>query len=472
MSDPDSFQQTINKLKVPPQSLEAEQAVIGAAMLDNDCIADLIAEGFSAEFFYHPQHRAIWGGIAELANKGWACDLVTLATQLDGPSLEQSGGLAYLAEIARNTPSVRNAHAYARVIRNRYVQRRWIGCAQQISAVMFDDSFKDHDDRIAAVDTLINAMVENERSNTQISLNGSIKEYIEYIDAKHQNPGIHGLLTGFKHVDYRLNGMQPGDLVVIAGRPAMGKTTVMTNMAVNMARAGNAGMIFSLEMPHKKLTQRMISGAGKVKIGLLQSAKVQDMEGQWDKLSAGVMKLRDLPIVYDDQGGLSVQEITSRTKREHRRNKLSWIMVDHIGLVDSRRHKDRDDLNIADVTRTLKRLAKELGIVVIALSQVNRKCEERSNKRPRMSDLLGSSAIEQDADSVLMLYRDKYYDENTQYPNQIEIISAKLRDGEPGIDFLHWNGEYNQVDDWAEGSTPVHAGFSAGKKTSKGYEGD
>jgi len=461
--------QTLRGLKTPPHSLEAEQSVIGAAMLDNDCIADLIAEGFSAEYFYHPQHRTIWKAVEELANKGWACDLITLSERMDGSELQNAGGLAYLAEIARNTPSVSNAKAYAKIICDRHRQRRWLLCAQQMSTTIYDDSIRDHQEKMEIIDSLITAMVEAERSNTQFALNDSLKILLDDIDFKYHNPGIHGLLTGFKHLDHRLNGMQPGDLVVIAGRPAMGKTTVMTNIAVNMARAKHAGIIFSLEMPHKKLTQRMVSGAGKVKIGLLQSAKVQDMDGQWDKLSLGVSKLRDLPIVYDDQGGLSVQEIASRTKREHRQRKLSWIMVDHIGLVDSRRHKDRDDLNIADVTRTLKRLAKELGIVVIALSQVNRKCEERSNKRPRMSDLLGSSAIEQDADAVLMLYRDKYYDENTQYPNQLEIISAKLRDGEPGMDFVHFSGEYNSVDDWAEGATPAHRGFS-GKKDDDGYE--
>jgi replicative DNA helicase len=266
--------------------------------------------------------------------------------------------------------------------------------------------------------------------------------------------------------------MQPGDLVVIGARPGMGKTTLMTNSAVNMARAGNAGMIFSLEMPHKKLTQRMIAMAGKVKIGLLQSAKVLSIADQCDKLSRGVSSLKDLPVIYDDQGGLSVSEIVSRTKREHRRRKLSWIMVDHIGLINSRRNKDREDLNISDITKALKQLAKDLDIVVIAISPVSRKCEETGNKRPSMRHLFGSSAIESDGDIILMLYRDAYYDPNTSSPNQLEIISVKLRDGEPGTDYVCFNGEYNQITDWAEGATPVHAGFSARPKNDHGYEGD
>jgi replicative DNA helicase len=459
---------TIASLKQPPWSREAEQAVIGGALIANDRIADLQAEGFCAEYFYWPGHRAIWAAIDSMISQNIPVDIITITERMDAKDLEHIGGLAYLADVARNTPSASNIDAYARIVRERYVQRKWLHCAQQIASVIYDPSGLDHEQRMDAIDSLITAMGEDQRQCTRWTIKESLSTVVEAIQFKHENPGIHGLCTGFRHLDHRINGMLPGDLVVIAGRPAMGKTTVMTAMARNAAKAGKRGIIFSLEMPHASLATRMIAAEGSVKLGLLKSAKVLDFADQCERLAGGISKLKDLPIVFDDQGGLSVQEIAARTRREHRQQKIDWIIVDHIGLVDSRRHKDRDDLNIADVTRTLKRLAKELGIVVIALSQVNRKCEERSNKRPRMSDLLGSSAIEQDADIVITLYRDSVYNENCATPNQLELISAKLRDGEAGSDFVEWRGEYNQVMDWPEGAAPVP---SVAGKTKNGYEG-
>lgn len=453
-------------------SIEAEQAVIGAALINSDCVHDLAADGFVAGHFSRRDHQEIWKAVQEVVDAGLHADVITVSDRLDVAALEKVGGLAYLAELANNVPGSANASAYAAVIRERYRERQWRKCADKICSVLNDNEIQYHADRMSAIESLLTAMGETQRADTRYTLKESLKEYVQEIDFKFNNPGIHGLLTGFRHLDERLNGMQPGDFIVVAGRPAMGKTAVATNMALNFAKAGKRGIIYSLEMPHKKLTQRMVAGESSIKLGLLQSAKVMSLPEQCDKLFSGVKRLVDLPIIYDDQGGLSVQEISARSKREHRKDPISWIMIDHIGLVDSRRHKDRDDLNIADVTRTLKRLAKELGCVVIALSQVNRKCEERGNKKPRMSDLLGSSAIEQDADAVLMLYRDKYYNEETQFPNQIEVISAKLRDGEPGTDFLEWSGEYSRVSDWGEGMTPAHQqNNSGGYKKTKGFEG-
>lgn len=463
-----SIPDQIQKLKRPPCSLEAEQAVIGSAMISNDCIADLQGGGFCTDYFYWPAHRAIWAVIDDLALQHCPADLITVSERIDASILEQAGGLAYLATLCRNTPSATNVMAYAKIVRERYIERRWLHCAQEIAGVIYGGDLE-HQERLDAIDSLITAMADNQRQMTRHTIDESLKVVVEGIAHKHENPGIHGLLTGFRHIDYRLNGMLGGELIVIAGRPGMGKTTFMTGMVRNMAKSGKRGVIFSLEMPHKSLTTRMVAAEGGVKLGLLKSAKVMDYSDQCEKLSAGVMGLKGLPVIMDDQGGLTVQEIAARTRREHRQRPLSWIMVDHIGLVDSRRHKDRDDLNIADVTRTLKRLAKELDIVVIALSQVNRKCEERSNKRPRMSDLLGSSAIEQDADAVITLYRDVVYDENSSTPGQIEIICAKLRDGEPGTDYLHWQGEYNRVSDFPDGSLPVRN--TKTKSSSAGYEG-
>ena len=434
---------------------ECEVSVIGAILLDRDAFSDVAEVGLTGKSFFDPRNGIIFDAVTLMVEASQPVDVVTVAQYLEGiGQLEQIGGLGYLGEVADCTPSTRNAGAYARIVSQYEYERMWLRTTQEIAEVLMGTDSANHDDRMGKIQQILLGAEKRESATSVVELRPALKKYLEVLDERANNPGIHGLLTGFEHVDYRLGGMQPGDLGIIAGRPAMGKTAYSMNIMKNVALKQNKNaMVFSLEMPTTQLVQRMIAAEGKIKLGLLKSGKVMGLEEQMTKFGAAVTNLSQSggQIFFDDTAGLGISELVARAKRFHRKHGLAVILVDHIGLVESSLSTDNETLRLGQVSRLLKKLAKELGCVVIGLAQLNRGVEQRANKRPMISDLRQSGAIEQDADWIQLLYRDEYYNEDSLTPGQVEIISGKIRDGEPGTDYLGWRGEYNLLEGMPEG---------------------
>lgn len=440
----------INNLPQPRQlfSQEAEQAVIGAALLDSDTVADVEALGLRNEMFFDGANRMIWFTISVMFSERMPVDTVTVFEYMETRGqADNVGGLPYIGDLARVTASTANAVPYAQAVMDYAQEREWLAVGRKIGEVMLNHDGLGHRERVGLVQQLVTGMVSERRSQTQFSLDDGIKQYIEDLDDRYENPGIRGLLTGYQHIDHRLNGLQAGDLMIIAGRPAMGKTTYAMNIALNVAKAKKRVLVFSLEMSTKKLVQRLIAAEGEVQLGLLQSAKVMDHQESIGRMFAGVGRMKGLPMEIDESSSLTISELRARALREHRKAPVDLVVVDYLGLLGSDMKTESPTIRLAEITRGLKVLAGELGGAVIALAQVNRDCEKRTNKRPMLSDLRDSGSLESDTDIVQFVYRDEYYNENTEWKGQLEVITAKQRDGETGPDYLRWLGQYNKVGD-------------------------
>jgi replicative DNA helicase len=436
-------------------SADCEISVIGAMLLDADAISAVAEVGLTIASFFDKRHGLVFGAIMALSEASKPVDVVTVSEFLESSgSLAAIGGIAYLGEMADCTPSTNNAEAYARIVADFEHERMWFKTSQAISEVLMSDDGGDHVERLGKIQQVLLGAEKNETSTSVIEMRPALKAYLDVVEDRANNPGIHGLLTGFDHVDHRLAGMQPGDLGIIAGRPAMGKTAYSMNIMKHIAiRQKKNAMVFSLEMPTTQLMQRLVASEGKIKLGLLKSGKVVGLPDQMVKFGAAATRIKDSggQIFFDDTAGLGISELVARAKRFHRKHELAVILVDHIGLVESSLKTDNETLRLAQVSRLLKKLAKELGCVVIGLAQLNRGVEQRANKRPMISDLRQSGSIEQDADWIQLLYRDEYYNEDSLTPGQVEIISGKIRDGEPGTDYLGWRGEYSLLEGLKEG---------------------
>jgi len=427
-------------------SAEAEQAVLGAALASPEALLELQAQGLGADEFHLPAHRTIWLTIGRIAEAGGAVDPITVADDLAaGGRLDACGGLAYLGALMSEAVSPGNAVAYAQRVRERRHERDWFRAGREICEIMQAGDGATHEQRIQRVQQLVTALATEQAPRTQFALREAVERFVCLMREAHAHPGIHGVCTGFKHVDFRLQGLQPGDLLVIAGRPAMGKTTYAMNIAHHAAAAqGKRVMVFSLEMSAHQLAMRMTAAHGPIKMGLLKSGRVLEYPDQGERLVRAVGALSALPIVIDEQGGITLADLAARARREHRQGALGLIVIDYLQLLEgSNARASRNDA-VSDISRGLKGLAKELGCPVIVLSQLSRKCEERGNKRPIPSDLRDSGAIEQDADMIQFVYRDKVYNDATPVGDQAEIITSKLRNGEPGTDYLAFDGAHNR----------------------------
>lgn len=437
-------------------SADCEISVIGSMLLDADAISAVAEVGLTVESFFDKRHGLVFGAVMALAEASRPVDVVTVSEVLESSgSLASIGGIAYLGEMADCTPSTSNAEAYARIVADFEHERMWFKTSQAISEVLMSDDGGGHVERLGRIQQVLLGAEKNESAGSVVELRPALKHYLNVLDERANNPGIHGLLTGFDHVDYRLGGMQPGDLGIVAGRPGMGKTAYTLNVGrhVSVVQKKNV-MFFSLEMSTDQLVQRMIAAQAKVKLGLLKSGKVMGLDEQMTRFGAGVTTLSQAggQMFFDDTAGLSITSLIAKSKRYHRKYGLDLIIVDHIGLVESSMKTDNETLRIGQVSRLLKKLAKELGCVVIGLSQLNREVEKRPNKRPMISDLRQSGSIEQDADWIQLLYRDEYYyKEDSTTPGQIDVNSGKIRDGEAGVDYLAWRGEYGLLEGMPEG---------------------
>ncbi|MGB4468156.1 MAG: replicative DNA helicase [Azovibrio sp.] len=446
----------IAQLRVPPHSIEAEQSVLGGLLLDNqswDRIGDMIAD----TDFYRDEHKRIYRQIRSLLEKGKPADAVTVAEALDaGGESEHTGGLAYLGELANNTPSAANIRRYAEIVRERAILRQLVAAADEISGNALNPLGRDAKTLLDEAEAKVFEIAEKGSRSSEgfVHINPLLTQVVERIQELHDrdNPSdITGVPTGFFDLDQKTSGLQPGDLIVVAGRPSMGKTAFALNIAENVATiAGLPVGIFSMEMGGTQLATRMMASIGRLDSSRVRTGKLNDEE--WSKLSFALGQLHEAPIYIDETGGLNPVDLRARARRLHRQcGKLGLIVIDYIQLMSSARQNENRATEVSEISRSIKSLAKELQVPIIALSQLSRKVEERTDKRPMMSDLRESGAIEQDADVIMMLYRDEYYKPESQDKGIAEIIIGKQRNGPTGTVRLAFLGQYTRFESLAQG---------------------
>ena len=438
---------------MPPHSAEAEQAVLGGLLIDTtawDQIGDVIV----ADDFYRPDHQLIFTALAELNGSGKPADVVTASEQLErNGKLEAAGGLAYLGSLARDTPTAANVRAYAQIIRERSLLRRLITAGRSIAAAPFANDGRTARELVDDAERQVFEIAEKStgRREGAVKVSALLPTLIDKIDEWHDNPNaLRGLPTGFTDFDRKTGGLRPGDLVIVAGRPSMGKTTLAMNIAEYVAvhpdtRASVA--IFSMEMPAEQLLTRMLASIGGVPLNGIRSGQISDED--WVRVTSATSQLSEARIFIDESAGLTPTDLRARARRVAREHKLDLIVVDYLQLMQVPGTKENRATEIAEISRGLKALAKELAVPVIALSQLNRGVEQRTEKKPVMSDLRESGAIEQDADMILLIYREEVYDKNTPKRGIAEIDLAKHRNGEIGTFMLTFQGQYSRFANYA-----------------------
>jgi replicative DNA helicase len=446
---------------VPPHSVEAEQSVLGALLIDGTAW-DQVADVVTAADFYRPDHRLIFEALGELVAAGRPGDVVTVSEQLERHGrLVDAGGLAYLGTLARDTPTAANARSYAQIVRERCLLRRLVEAGREITASVFGDEGLPARDLVDHAEKLVFEIAEMGSRGREgaVRVSALLPPLIDKIDEWHSNPDkLRGLATGFTDFDRKTGGLRGGDLIVIAGRPSMGKSTLAVNMAEYAAVSPDVKAtvaIFTMEMPSEQIVTRMLSSIGHVPLNSMRTGQISDDD--WVRITAATSQLSDARIFIDETPALTPTELRARSRRIAREQKgLDLIIVDYMQLMQVPGTKENRATEIAEISRGLKALAKELDVPVIALSQLNRGVEQRQEKKPVMSDLRESGAIEQDADMILLIYRDEVYDKNTTKKGMAEIDLAKHRNGETGTFLLTFQGQYTRFinyapDTYAEG---------------------
>ena len=454
ISLPQQYDLETAALKVPPHSIEAEQAVLGGLMLDNNAwerVSDAVSDGD----FYRHDHRLIFRAIYKLAERNEPFDVVTLSEQLDKEGqLAQVGGLAYLGELAKNTPSVANIKAYGQIIRERATLRQLIGISNEIADMAYAPQGKSAVEVLDEAERQIFQIAEaRPKAGGPVGINEILVKTIDRIDELfNTNEGITGISTGFTDLDGMTSGLQPADLVIVAGRPSMGKTTFAMNLVENaVLRTDKVVLVFSLEMPSDSIVMRMLSSLGRIDQTKVRSGKLDDDD--WPRLTSAVNLLNERKLFIDDTAGISPTEMRARARRLAREHgEVALIMVDYLQLMRIPGSSGDNRTNeISEISRSLKALAKEFNCPVVALSQLNRSLEQRPNKRPVNSDLRESGAIEQDADIIMFVYRDEVYHPETEYKGVAEIIIGKQRNGPIGTCRLAFLGKYTRFENLAPG---------------------
>ncbi|NKF22519.1 replicative DNA helicase [Solimonas marina] len=450
MSTPLKLQQ---QPKAPPYSVEAEQSVLGGLMLENRHWDDL-ADKLSADDFYREDHRLIFEAIAELASSHKPCDFITLSEHLKAHGkLEDAGGLAYLGTLANDTPSAANVMAYAEIVRERAVLRSLVAVGGEIAELGYRPEGREYAELLdMAEQQVFRLRAKADRAKNDYYAMPLLMEQIEQkIEFLRSNQGqLAGLPTGFNDLDDKTTGFHAGDLVIVAGRPSMGKTTFALNIAEHAVMyEKKPALVFSMEMPAEQLAIRMLSSFARIPMGKLRAGDLDDRD--MDRLVSQSGILREAPLYIDETGAMSPLDVRARARRVKARHGLGLIVVDYIQLMQVPGTKDNRTGEIAEISRSLKALAKELEVPVIALSQLNRGVEQRDNKRPRMSDLRESGGIEQDADLCLFIYRDEVYNRESPDKGTAEIIIAKQRNGPLGVVKTAFLGEFTRFENLAQG---------------------
>lgn len=437
-------------LKLPPHSIEAEQSVLGGVMIDNsawESIADVLTE----EDFYRHDHRLIFRAISRLADQATPCDVVTLQEWLaDRNELENAGGVAYLGQLARNTPTAANIKAYAGIVRERSIMRQLVQVSTAIGNSAFNPDGRTSAELLDHAEALVFRIAEQGMRGRRgfVGIKDLLVKAVDRIDQLfQQDDPFTGVPTGFHDFDSMTSGLQSSDLVIIAGRPSMGKTTFAVNIAENAAIKHKVPVaVFSMEMPGEQLAMRMMSSLGRIDQHRVRTGKLEDDD--WPRLTSAVGILAEAPLYIDDSPGLSPTELRARARRLMREHGLGLIVVDYLQLMQVPGSSENRTAEISEISRGLKNLAKELNVPVIALSQLNRSLEQRPNKRPVMSDLRESGAIEQDADVIVFIYRDEVYNEESPDKGSAEIIIGKQRNGPIGTCRLTFLGKYTRFENF------------------------
>jgi replicative DNA helicase len=446
----------VEAARVPPQSIEAEQSVLGGLLLDNaawDKIADIVSEAD----FYRTDHRAIFRHIAQLIEDNKPADVLTVAENLDrSGKLNDVGGQAYIGSLALNTPSAANIRRYAEIVRERSIMRTLASIGTEIADSAYAQLGKDASILIDEAEAKVFQIAEARSKSRQgfVKINPLLTETVEQIDklySRENKNDIIGLSTGLVDLDKITAGLQEGQLIIVAGRPSMGKTTIVMNMAEHVALTEKKAVaVFSMEMSGPQLAMRMIGSVGRVDQHQLRTATFKDDD--WPRLVDAVGKLNEGPMYIDDTAGLNVLEVRSRARRLHRQcGGLALVVIDYLQLMSGTGHGGQENraTEIAEISRSLKSLAKELKVPVVALSQLNRSVDARQDKRPLMSDLRESGAIEQDADVILFIYREEVYNATPENAGVAELIVAKQRNGPVGKVPLTFLGKFTRFENYA-----------------------
>jgi replicative DNA helicase len=452
---PDDFLSDTDRLNVPPSSVQAEQALLGGLMLDNsswDRVADRVVE----DDFYRRDHRLIFASISELAQRSEPCDAVTISEFLESRNeLQDAGGLAYLGSLVADTPSAANVVDYASIIRERALLRDLIKTGNEIAASAYHTEGRPINELVDDAERQVFEIAERgkRRGSGFVRLSDVLNETVDRLDELHQAGGsITGLSTGFQKFDDYTAGLQPGDLIIVAGRPSMGKTSLAMNLAENVALGLNKPTaIFSMEMSTDQLAFRLISSLGRVDQSHLRTGRFGDDD--WKRINGAIQQMSQAPIFIDDAGALTPTEVRARSRRLQREHGLSLIVVDYLQLRTVGGSTENRATVISAISRSLKALAKELRVPIIALSQLNRSVEQRTDKKPVMSDLRESGAIEQDADLIVFIYREEVYDKNTPRAGVADITIAKQRNGPTGEFPLTFLGKYTRFENFAPESS-------------------
>lgn len=435
--------------KVPPHSIEAEQSVLGALMLDHRSW-EQVADRIVVDDFYRADHRAIFEIILKLVNRNQPFDVLTIAEALksDNKLNALSEGEAYLYELAQNTPSAANIVAYADIVRERSVLRQLIAVGTDVTDSVFNPNGRDSQALLDHAERLVYQISEHQqRGSGPISISALLAKATDRLDQLYETKGaLTGVATGFTDFDHLTSGLQAGDMVVIAGRPSMGKTSFAMNIAEYAAiKQEKPVMVFSLEMPSEQLALRMISSLGRIDQHKVRTGQLTDTD--WPRVTSAVSVLSESKLYVDDTPGLSPLELRTRARRVARKHGgLSLIVIDYLQLMTSPSMRENRTNEISEISRSLKGIAKEFNVPLIALSQLNRGLEQRTDKRPVMSDLRESGAIEQDADVIAFIYRDEVYNEDSPHKGTAEIIIRKQRNGPIGDFRLTFLGQYTRFE--------------------------
>ena len=450
---------TLDALKLPPHSVEAEQSVLGGLLLDNEAL-DKIADILHEDDFYRYDHKLIYQHISRLIQLARPADIVTVAESLESNAeLTSIGGLAYLDALAKNTPTAANIRRYAEIVRERSIMRKLVTVGSEIAESAFVPQGRDAQQLLDEAEAKIFKIAEADGNATQgfidiKELLGPVVNRIEELYQREDQSHVTGIATGFDDLDERTSGLQPGDLIIVAGRPSMGKTAFSLNIAEHIAlEIKKPVAVFSMEMAAIQLATRMVGSVGRLDQHKMRNGKLD--EEDWPRLTMALGKLNEAPLYIDEGAGLNAFELRARARRLQKscKQNLGLIVVDYLQLMSANggRASENRATEISEISRSLKSLAKELNVPVIALSQLNRSVEQRPDKRPVMSDLRESGAIEQYADLILFIYRDEVYNPDSEDKGTAEIIIGKQRNGPIGRVRLTFLGQYTRFENFASG---------------------
>jgi replicative DNA helicase len=450
---------SLESLKLPPNSVEAEQSVLGGLLLENEAL-DRIADILNQADFYRHDHRLIYTHIAKLIEQNRPADIVTVAESLENSAeLSSIGGIAYLGALAQNTPTAANIRRYAEIVRERSIMRKLVEVGSAIAESAYNPQGREAKQLLDEAEAKIFQIAEGGNRSSEGFINiqtllPKVADRIDFLYQRENQGSVTGIPTGFDDLDDKTSGFQPGDLIIVAGRPSMGKTAFSLNIAENVALdSKKAVAVFSMEMGATQLATRMIGSVGRLDQHRMRNGNLEDED--WTRLTTALGKLNDAPIFIDEGAGLSSFDVRARARRLSRQTGgLGLIVVDYLQLMsgNSGRASENRATEISEISRSLKSLAKELEVPVVALSQLNRSVEQRPDKRPVMSDLRESGAIEQDADLILFIYRDEVYNPDSEDKGTAEIIIAKQRNGPIGRVRLTFLGQHTRFENFSSGN--------------------